>query len=113
MFKLAPYLIGGLVTLAVMDQVPLPAATANHVNSATTSSERAVTLVNRSRKGDRITPVAPVIRAEGQTARESTPPAEPPSRPTARGPRLPIGCDPAFSPLASSASLNFAGRCLS
>jgi len=170
MFKLAPYLIGGLVTLAVMDHVPLPAATANRDNSATSSAERAVTLVNRSRKGDRLALTrrasggAPTIAAAelaglrdtaivyrdrdgkvlfqtdplsntivvgkdvvshrvfvttvpivapGQTARGSTPPVEAPSRPTARGPKLPIGCDPAFSPLASSASLNFAGRCLS
>jgi hypothetical protein len=166
MFKLAPYLIGGLVTLAVMDHGPLPAATANRDDSASTSSERAATLVNRSRKGDRLAPArrassgAPAIAAveiaglrdtpivhrdrdgtvlfqtepfsntivvakdvvsrpvlvttvpivaPGQTAHGSTPP----SPPTARGPKLPIGCDPAFSPLASSASLNFAGRCLS
>ncbi|MGP0094007.1 MAG: hypothetical protein ACLPKB_29295 [Xanthobacteraceae bacterium] len=178
MFKLAPYLIGGLVTLAVMDRVPLPAATANHDSSATTTAERAVTVIDRSQKGDRLamtrhasgsasiiaavelvglrdtaivyrdrdgkilfqtdpisntTVVAedvalpevtvreshrvfvttvPIV-APGQTARGSTPPVETPSRHLARAPKLPIGCDPAFSPLASSASLNFAGRCLS
>lgn len=178
MLKLAPYLIGGLVTLAVMHQMPPPAATAHHDNSATTGAERAATQVNRSQKGDRLamTRRAPAgapriaavelvgvrdtaivyrdrdgkvlfqtdplsnttlvaedvvlpevtvreshrvfvttvpIVAPGQTARGSTPPVEAPSRPLAHGPKLPIGCDPAFSPLASSASLNFAGRCLS
>ena len=54
MFKLAPYLIGGLVTLAVMDHAPLPAATTDRDNSAITSSEHRVTLINRSRKGDRL-----------------------------------------------------------
>jgi hypothetical protein len=48
-----------------------------------------------------------------QSARGSLPPVETSSRPASRGPKLLIGCDPAFSPLANSASLNFAGRCLS
>jgi hypothetical protein len=178
MFKLAPYLIGGLVTLAVMDHLSPPAATASRDNSATTGSERAVTVVNRSQKGDRLAITrhasggAPVIAAvefvglrdtaivyrdrdgkvlfqtdplsnttvvakdvmlpevtvrenhrvvvttvpimaPGHTARGPTPSVETSSRPAPRGPRLPIGCDPAFSPLANSASLNFAGRCLS
>jgi hypothetical protein len=178
MSRLAPYLIGGLVALAVMDHAPLPAATTDRDNSATTSSERGVTLVNRSRKADRLALTrrasggAPMIAAvefvglrdiaivyrdrdgkvlfqrdplsnttevarnvvlpeatardshrvfvttvpivaPGQTEHGSTTPVELPSRPRARGPKLPIGCDPAFSPLASSASLNFAERCLS
>jgi hypothetical protein len=45
--------------------------------------------VDRSRKGDRITPVAPVIRAA-----------------------LPPGCDAPFSSLAKFSPPNFAGRCL-
>jgi len=45
--------------------------------------------VDRSRKGDRITPVAPAIRAE-----------------------LPPGCDAPFSSLAKFSPPNFAGRCL-
>jgi hypothetical protein len=167
MFKLAPYLIGGLATLAVMDHLSPPAATASRDNSATTGSERAVTVVNRSQKGDRLAitrhasggapdtaivyrdrdgkvlfqtdplsnttvvakdvmlPEVTVrenhrvvvttvpIMAPGHTARGPTPSVETSSRPAPGGPRLPIGCDPAFSPLANSASLNFAGRCLS
>jgi hypothetical protein len=45
--------------------------------------------VDRFRKGDRITPVAPVIRAE-----------------------LPPGCDAPFSSLAKFSPPNFVGRCL-
>jgi hypothetical protein len=45
--------------------------------------------LDRSRKGDRITPVAPVIRTA-----------------------LPPGCDAPFSSLAKFSPPNFAGRCL-
>ncbi len=36
----------------------------------------------------------------------------PPAAPTAAEPKIPEGCDPAFSPLAASARANFSARCL-
>jgi hypothetical protein len=177
MFKLAPYLLGALVTLAVTDHAPLPAATVSRDNATAAGTERTATLIDRSRKGDRpatprrsaaggpdavvervglrdtviayrdrdgnvlfntdpltnttvvaehaMLPEATVresrrvfvttvpIMAPGRAAHGSTPPVEAPSRPAARAAKLPIGCDPPFSPLASPPSLDFAGRCLS
>ncbi len=59
-----------------------------------------------------VTPVA--AQAAPQPAAKAGPaPVETAKQPSARGSHVPVGCDPAFSPLASGASANFAGRCLS
>jgi len=55
----------------------------------------AIQTVDRSNKGDRLTPATAVK------------PAAPQERP-----RMMTGCDPAFSPLSVSAQNNFAARCV-
>ncbi len=42
---------------------------------------------------------------------ESSPPTPPQAKEPAR-PKIPVGCDPAFSPLSSAAKSNFSARCL-
>jgi hypothetical protein len=95
--------------------------------SAGASTVQVVNSVDRTRKGDRLVPMRPAaapgsstvvklpvvpIRDDGRAAAKSAP-GEPAQKPVVRGSKVPIGCDPAFSPLAASASLNFAGRCVS
>jgi hypothetical protein len=129
MFKLAPYFAGGLAALVAMDFAPpVKSAIDQWTGSAEVGIVQVVNKVDRSRKGDRLVPLRPtagtlggstvvkspeiIVRDEGRAAAKSGP-AEPASKSVVRGPKLPIGCDPAFSPLAASASLNFAGRCVS
>jgi hypothetical protein len=61
------------------------------------------TIVNRANKGDRETRNQAVPASTAQTK-----PA-----PIAKGQKILEGCDPAFSPLTSSAKNNYSGRCLS
>ena len=67
----------------------------------------ATTVVNRATKGDR----AVATRNE---AAQRVPTTPAPSKPAtaAREPKILEGCDPAFSPLTSSAKSNFASRCM-
>ena len=75
-------------------------AAAVHGAGAAAGAQSSIVSVDHTRKGDRL----PVASKPAPTV--SSPMVTTLSRP-------PIGCDPAFSPLAASASLNFAGRCLS
>ena len=59
MVKLAPYLLVGLVTLAAMNLMPQPAATAHHGEATAAVTERTTTLIDRSRKGDRLATTRP------------------------------------------------------
>jgi len=125
MFKLAPYFAGGLVALVAMDFVPPMKSAIDELmgTSANASTVQVVNTVDRTLKGDRLIPLRPAAGAASSSRVVEMPevttrakavkpvPAEPAVK-SIRG-KVPIGCDPAFSPLAASASLNFAGRCLS
>jgi len=83
---------GALAMLAVvMIAQPGDANTPNLVSAPNAPMQT----VDRSNKGDRLTPPTAVK------------PAAPQERP-----RMMTGCDPAFSPLSVSAQNNFAARCV-
>lgn len=80
---------------------------------AATASRAAVTPslydVDRNQKGDRLT-----VRAHTTRDADRSQPAT--LRPEPSGsvkPSMPVGCDPAFSPLSKSPRSNFPSRCLS
>ena len=90
MARYAPYLLGGLVVL-VIDHIP--AATRHIAAYGVHSYAQPITInVNRARKGDR----EPM---RGQQV------------PTGK-PKLPAGCEPAFSPIAAPAMAHHTGRCI-
>lgn len=128
MFRLAPYFAGGLAALVAMDFAPPVKSVIDEWTgvSASAATVQVVNKVDRSRKGDRLVPLrassgrfgttsiivpAAAVGSNSGTAAKSAP--SQPAKPATQGAKMPIGCDPAFSPLAASASLNFAGRCLS
>lgn len=58
--------------------------------------------VDRSNKGDRlVVPVTTVVKQQ-----------QAPGQPSVERPKMIVGCDPVFSPLAVSAKLNYPGRCV-
>jgi hypothetical protein len=90
MARFAPYLLGGLVVL-VIDHIP--AATRHVASYGVHSYAPPITVnVNRARKGDR-------ERMRGQQV-------------PAGKPKLPPGCEPAFSPIAAPALAHHTGRCI-
>lgn len=132
MFKLAPYFAGGLAALVAMDFAPPVKSVIDEWTGAAAGPGviQVINKVDRLGKGDRLVPLHPAAASFGSrtvipqdrapldiTVREKTTahsvPADPARKPAAHAPKLPVGCDPAFSPLAASASLNFAGRCVS
>ncbi len=130
MFKLAPYFAGGLAALVAMDFAPPVKSAFEHWTGAS-SSAQLVNIVDRTGKGDRLVParaaastigktsplgrsiVIPVSVQDKERAAAKPGSVQPAPKPAVHGSKLLIGCDPAFSPLAASASLNFAGRCVS
>jgi hypothetical protein len=110
MNKFMPYLIGGLVMLAV-DNVP---AATNHLGavSAAIWAGQAPTVLStrstvvRARKGDRL-PGAEVAKSTGTgQSREQARETPKPQRAS-----VPVGCDPSFSPVASPTLAHVTGRC--
>ncbi|MDP2410671.1 MAG: hypothetical protein Q8M26_10345 [Pseudolabrys sp.] len=86
---------GALAALAiVVIAQPGDANTASERASMTSMSKAPLQTVDRSNKGDRLAP-ATAVRPQ----------------PLER-PRMMAGCDPAFSPLSTSAAVNFAARCV-
>ena len=86
---------GALAALAiVLIAQPGDATTASERTSMTSMSKAQLQTVDRSNKGDRLTP-ATAVRPQPQER-----------------PRMMAGCDPAFSPLSASAAVNFAARCV-
>jgi len=71
--------------------------------SATNGATTATVSVNRTNKGDRL-PLAPPPR---QTSRTLAPAQLTPAK------RIPLGCEPAFSPVAEPAGAHIFLRCLS
>ncbi len=128
MFKLAPYFAGGLAALVAMDFAPpVKSAIDQWAGASTyTSDVQLVNVVDRSLKGDRLVPAhRPVghvsisviskgagspVTTVGDNGRATAKPGQ--AAPQKPAGKLPVGCDPAFSPLAASASLNFASRCI-
>jgi hypothetical protein len=132
MLKLAPYFAGAVAALVAMDFAPPVKSAIDEWAgaSANASTVQVMNTVDRSHKGDRLVPSRPSLGAlpainndvafpqvtirDKERAAAKPVPAEQAQKPiVVRGSKVPIGCDPAFSPLAASASLNFAGRCLS
>lgn len=131
MFKLAPYFAGGLAALVAMDFAPpVKSAIDQWTGTARPDVVQVVNKIDRAGKGDRIVPLHPAALSFGRASlmRQDRAPqditirakstagsgaTEIARKPAAHAPKLPVGCDPAFSPLAASASLNFAGRCVS
>ena len=87
---------GALAAFAiVLIAQPGDATTALEQSSIASLSKAPLQTVDRSNKGDRLAPA---------TAVRPQPPQE--------RPRMMTGCDPAFSPLSTSAAANFAARCV-
>jgi hypothetical protein len=94
---LAGYLlIGGFAAVAMGSVTIAGLAVGAH---PLTGPGEIVQYVDRTHKGDRLDLHATVV----------TRPNRPVHKPLAK---LPIGCEPAFSPLAVSAHSNYSGRCL-
>src|SRR5262245_42980186 len=93
---LVAYILASIVVVVAMDIVapPVGLGIAGVTQPATSMHEPAQT-VDRARKGDRLR--LPKTD-EGQTP--------------AGAPRMPIGCEAAFSSLSGGARANFPGRCL-
>jgi hypothetical protein len=94
---LASYLLAGILVVLVLDFIAPPAGLGLAIG-AQPASERVAPdpIVDRTHKGDRM-PLPRDIGKE-QTPREPH--------------RIMIGCEPAFSPLWSSAHVNVPGRCI-
>lgn len=104
MAKKSSYLMGGLA-IAIMTVGALSAAQ----GIGATVKEAPAFQVNRSAKGDRLaTPGSVVVKkAPSETARETTPT---PDKPSKR--KIMDGCDPLFSPVVVPTMAHVAGRCV-
>jgi hypothetical protein len=82
-------------------------AAGNSTEGRSTEGAIAWPTVNRSAKGDRLAGPRPT------PDKPSSAPIERRwNRAPATQPRIPVGCEPAFSPLAGSVSADFTARCL-
>ena len=103
MCALLRYSAGGLAAVLAIAYVALSAETGlGAFQPAVAAPPAAQTVVNRMNKGDR---EVTILNAHGPAATQSKPTA-------ARERKILEGCDPAFSPLTSSAQNNFANRCM-
>jgi hypothetical protein len=99
--------IGVLVPL---DDFGVPAQFWPQASAASMANAVVPQQVNRSAKGDRLT-----IKASSsvQKTRTDMPPIEKTVREVEPPRAIPVGCDPAFSPLAKSTkSSNYSSRCM-
>ena len=103
MCALIRYSAGGLAALLVTAYVAVSAENGLSAFRPTVvgPAETAQTMVNRIKKGDR-----ELTESDTRPAVTTKPAA------AAKEPKILEGCDPAFSPLMSSAKNNFANRCL-
>jgi hypothetical protein len=106
MSSLAHLCAGGLAVVLLMDYMALPAATRLDPSQQSFHAQapKSLHVVDRSRKGDRITPT----RDSSQSNIAPAPVEQTRPQPS----RIPVGCDPAFSPLSGASRANFTGRCL-
>jgi hypothetical protein len=106
MSSLAHLYAGGLAVVLLMDWVALPAATGPdpRQQSFHAQAPKSLHVVDRTHKGDRIAPTGD--RSQSKVAPTPTEQTRP------QPPRIPVGCDPAFSPLSGSSRANFITRCL-
>jgi hypothetical protein len=79
--------------------------TATFASKITNVSRTQQVIVDRSHKGDRMTPATTVVQKTAPRS-ERTTSTQPRSR-------LPEGCDPMVSPLAGAATAGMTGRCMS
>jgi hypothetical protein len=105
MCRLRSLVIGAVIGVAALDFSASPAITGlvtDVINGvrASPSDTFAAQSVDRTRKADRLTP-----RDGGRYTPAQRTPASQPSP-------IPDGCSPAFSPLSSSARLNYPVRCV-
>jgi hypothetical protein len=105
MSSLAHLCAGGLAVVFLMGYVALPAATGldPRQQSFHAQAPKSLHVVDRTHKGDRLTPPRDSSQFKMTPTPEQTRPQ--PSR-------IPVGCDPAFSPLSGSSRANFITRCL-
>jgi hypothetical protein len=102
--SLAHLCAGGLAVLFLMDYVALPAAPGLDPNQQSFHAQaQSRHVVDRSNKGDRMVPAR-----DSQSNMTPRPTEQTRPQPV----RIPVGCDPAFSPLSGSARANFSARCL-
>lgn len=106
MSSLAHLCAGGLAVVLMMDYVALPAATGLDPSQQSFHAQapKSLHVVDRSHKGDRMTPA----RDSSQSNIAPAPTEQTRPQPA----RIPVGCDPAFSPLTGSSRANFTARCL-
>jgi hypothetical protein len=103
--SLAHLCAGGLAVVLLTDYVAVPIASSPLSGQQTFHAQapRALHVVDRSHKGDRImTPRDDSRKVEPAPVEQTRP------RPS----QIPVGCDPVFSPLSGSSRSNFSGRCL-
>jgi hypothetical protein len=137
---LIPYIAGAAALALAIDYVAPPFEAGLHASMHTSldASSTPTQIVDRSHKGDRLTLVGArdemrLVAGDADASTEAmsvhrknqsrlqTPSdqsgdaggAAVPANPSASKPRLPIGCDPAFSPLTKDPANNLAARCLS
>jgi hypothetical protein len=107
MSSLAHLCAGGLAVVLLMNYGTLPPATGLDPSpqSFHAQAPKSLHVVDRTHKGDRIAPA--------QDRNQSIITPAPIERTRPQPPRIPVGCDPAFSPLSGSSRGNFTARCLS
>jgi hypothetical protein len=119
MAQIVPYLLGGLTAFLVMDVAAMspPAQQSGAVStiSAPALLGTPASSVNRAAKSDRATvtrhssnmvkPPLPVKTLQEHQARDRKP-ASP------RQPKVPVGCEPSFSPVAAPSLAHHTGRCM-
>lgn len=96
MFSYAFYVAAGVAASLALDYVSAPTNESLLTSSAVSASVVSLHTVDRTKKGDRLTPTLSrgkfIVPVREQKMLE--------------------GCDPAFSNLSSYSKMNFAGRCL-
>ena len=106
MSSLAHLCAGGLAVVLLMDFGTLPSATGLDPSQQSFHAQapKSLHVVDRTHKSDRIAP------AQDSSKSNITPAPIEQTRPQPS--RIPVGCDPAFSPLSGSSRANFTARCL-
>jgi hypothetical protein len=101
--SLAHLCAGGFAVILLIDYMPGATWSNPGQQSFHAQVPRALHVVDRTHKGDRIT------SPEGSQSNVRPVPLE---QPRPKPAPIPVGCDPAFSPLTGANRGNFAGRCL-
>ena len=110
MRALTSYILAALMIGLALDFVApsvFPVGLSSNVwPSAEGSASAGLQIVNRAAKANRLQVSAKNHSTQTKTVRDVTPSIMPAAR------KVPDGCDPAFSPLSASASLNYAAKCV-